>query len=81
METSSRGWELPARFIVGGDSYCEREVESKSIIREEISLSKQVETDTNKWDYIKLRSFCTFKETLTRIQRLLIEWDIHSIPI
>jgi hypothetical protein len=29
----------------------------------------------NKWDCIKLRSFCIAKETVTRLQRQPTEWE------
>jgi hypothetical protein len=29
----------------------------------------------NKWDYFKLKRFCTAKEIVTRLKRLATEWE------
>ena len=35
----------------------------------------EIKAKINKWDLIKIKSFCTKKETISRVQRQPSEWE------
>ena len=46
-----------------------------SKILSDSSRVKEIKTKINKWDLIKLESFCTAKETFNKVKKQPSEWE------
>ena len=46
-----------------------------SILYDPTSREMEIKTRVNKWDLIKLKSFCTIKETISKVKRQPSDWE------
>ena len=50
------------------------DINQRKILYDPPTRVMEIKTKVNKWDLIKLKSFCTAKETISKVKRQPSEW-------
>ena len=51
------------------------DINQKKILYDPPPEVMEIKTEVKKWDLIKLKNFCTAKETISKVKRQLSEWE------
>ena len=56
-----------------GKTLCD--INHRSILYDPPPRVMEIKANINKWDVIKLKTFCTMKETISKVKRQPSEWE------
>ena len=56
-------------------SRTQNDINQSKILYDPLPRIMEIKTKVNKWDLIKLKRFCTGKETISKVKRQPLEWE------
>ena len=56
-------------------SRTQNDINQSKILYDPLPRIMEIKTKVNKWDLIKLKRFCTGKETISKVKRQPSEWE------
>ena len=51
------------------------DINHSRILYDQLPIVMEIKAQINKWNLIKLKHFCTVKETISKVKRQTSEWD------
>ena len=63
------------KFLEGNIGRTLRDINQSKILYDAPPRVTEIKTKVNKWDLIKLKSFCTAKETISKVKKQPSEWE------
>ena len=63
------------KLLEGNIGRTDDDINQSKILYDTLPKVMEIKPKVNKWDLIKLKSFCTAKETISKVKRQPSEWE------
>ena len=67
--------QAPSMEFSRQEYWSDSDINHSKILYDPTPRETEIKAKINKWDLIKLKSFCTMKETMSKVKRQTSEWE------